>query len=150
MHGPQFPDKLVLELLPQRRRSWREWLLRDFCGLRARRRRFLLLASYRFIRPNGQCVTIHPGVIVDAASIPWFFYRLIGPPWGPYAESSVIHDGLWARAEAGACTFRYANTIFLEAMTCQGLEPWRRWLMYRAVVLTGWVAQRLQRRRRRR
>jgi len=141
MGKDQFPDRLRKELLWRYHRHPRWW--RRLCFWRMRRRREVLLESFRFVRPDhSETIYVPVGSVVDGASIPCFFYRIIGPPWGEYAEASVVHDWLWDQARRGKCSFDYANTIFLEAMEALDVARWRRRLMYWAVTLNAWRIQR--------
>lgn len=134
MSNGQFPDHLELRLLRRyhRRRHW--WQL-----LRKRRRRFQLRAPFRYVRTDRRStITVPIGFTVDGASIPCCFWRVIGNPWGDYAEASVVHDWLWVEALSGRCSFRQANAVFLEAMESLDVAPWRRRLMWLGVTLAGW------------
>lgn len=143
-YAAHFPKPLQLELLrPTRLKGWRRFI----CFWRQSRRRFMLLAPFSFVRPNRIVVEAPTGAVVDGASHPVSCYRLIGPPWGEYAEATVIHDWLWNEAKAGRCTFTYANLVFWEAMTAcvppggnrlqRVWRRWRRWLMWAAVTINA-------------
>ena len=139
-HSGQFPQRLHLAIIPQPRRSgWRRW--------GKRRRRFELLDPFKYITSDWVTVSVPAGTIVDGASVPCFFWRLVGQPWGEYAEATVIHDYLWKleidRMRRGnSPDFRWANIVFLDAMTTLGVARWRRRIMWAAVALNGWLVAR--------
>ena len=76
------------------------------------------------------------GFETDFASIPRAFHWLL-PKNGDYDAAAVLHDWLY---ETGIYHKDTADKIFLEAMTCLGVEPWKRQAMYRAVVMFGFKA----------
>ena len=150
-----FPDRLNLRLLPQRSRRlvvrylWSRggWsragaVLVCLLSWRKTRRRWRLLADFRYVRSDGVTVTVPRRTIVDGASIPCFWWRLIGPPMGDYVEASVPHDYQWgliiALLKRGFdVEFDRVNDTFLDGMRTLGIAPWRRWVMYHAVGLNG-------------
>tara|TARA_Y100000310_G_scaffold221436_2_gene223020 strand:+ start:4695 stop:5126 length:432 start_codon:yes stop_codon:yes gene_type:complete len=81
------------------------------------------------------------GTKTDGASIPRFFWRLIGPPLhADYAPAAVIHDAayegtlLWTeKGVVQLFTREEADDLFLFLMEKLGIPPWRRKMMFRAV-----------------
>jgi hypothetical protein len=146
-----FPDRLYVKLLPAKPRRFPHWS--QHCSLvffwlclctifKKRRRRWKLLKSFHYVPswaegPFDEEV-VPKGFIIDGASIPCLFWRLIGPPMGPYAEASAVHDYLWVEALRRNCDFSYANLVFRDAMKQSGIWAWRYWLMWFAVTLNGW------------
>ena len=134
-HLGQFRHPLHLMLIPQAKRPWwKRW--------RKRRRRFRVLTAFEYRTCDGVPITVPRGTIVDGASIPCFFWRLIGQPMGEYAEASAIHDWLWSvalrRLEHGRrADFAWANAVFVDAMRTLKVAWWRRWLMWAAVSVNG-------------
>jgi hypothetical protein len=52
-----------------------------------------LVEDFAYIDPDEVLWTAPAGSIVDGASIPWIFWRIIGAPYtGLYRRASVIHD----------------------------------------------------------
>ena len=132
-----FLDPLRLQLLPQGER-------RRLRCIKSRRR-FRLLARFRYVTSTGEIVVAKQGSLIDGASIPCFFWRVIGQPMGEYAEAAVIHDVLWGKivphlsaSPIAAADLRWANWIFLDAMRTLGVARWRRWAMWMAVALAAW------------
>lgn len=106
-----------------------------------------LATQFSFRRP--EIVNIVPAIEIivpagfetDFASVPWFFRRIFPPAgdgpnarWGP---ASVIHDYLY---RTGTGTRRDADRIFREVMAAEGVVWWKRWAMWTAVRLFGWMA----------
>ena len=108
----------------------------------APRRRFRVVRPFTYVRASGEKIVVPIGRVCDGASIPRFWWRLIGPPWGLYAEASVIHDHLWmvarewaqnAREEAlgnwqgiARGMYDHANRVFNEALRDCHVAYWRR------------------------
>jgi len=92
------------------------------------------------------------GMRTDGASIPRFFWRLIGGPMtGRYRQAAVVHDGgytgdlIW---RIGGAQIDYdrkaADKLFLRLMAALGVSRWRRTAMYLAVRWFGgkhWAAR---------
>lgn len=76
-------------------------------------------------------VTVLPGFSTDGASIPRFFWRLIGCPLrGRYAPAAVIHDSLY---HSHLTTKHTADLIFYEALLDLGVKGWRSKALFEAV-----------------
>lgn len=107
--------------LPRRERVWR------------------LKSGFRYIDSAGNRHAVPAGAETDGASIPRFWWRLIGHPLSEqYIAAAVIHDHLWRQALAGEVPFSYANWVFRDALRASGVWWWRRTAMWLAVTLRGW------------
>lgn len=103
--------------------------------------------AYDFIvRIGGDVVLRAPaGTITDGASIPRFFWRLIGPPLtGRYRQAAVIHDAGYTAdlqwnidGDSRSYNRKDVDTLFLQLMEALGVPWWRRRLMHLAVRLFG-------------
>jgi len=99
--------------------------------------------AYDFVvRIGGDAVLIAPaGMRTDGASIPRFFWRIIGPPMtGRYRQAAVIHDAAYTgvlKWRVGGAAVEYdrktADALFLKLMEALGVSWWRRGLMHAAV-----------------
>ena len=78
-------------------------------------------------------ITVPKGTITDLASTPRIMW-VVFPPIGKYSKAAIIHDYLYANA---IDTKRFADDVFLDAMTVLGVPKWRRYLMYWAVHVFG-------------
>lgn len=76
------------------------------------------------------------GFITDFASIPRIVRPIIGDAAGEYARAAVSHDKEYSLQEK---TRRECDLIFLDAMICIGVVPWKRRVMYGAVRAFGWL-----------
>ena len=90
---------------------------------------------------DGTTLTAPKGMPTDGASIPRFFWRLIGPPMtGRYRQAAVIHDAgytgdLQWRIDGALREYdrKAVDALFLRLMKALGVPWWRRRLMYLAV-----------------
>ena len=90
---------------------------------------------------DGTTLTAPAGTTTDGASIPRFFWRIIGPPMtGRYRQAAVIHDAgytgdLQWRLEGALREYdrKAMDALFLRLMEALGVSWWRRRLMYLAV-----------------
>lgn len=95
----------------------------------------ILLEDIHFVDTGGVRWTCKAGDWVDGASIPRFFWRIIGPPLrGKYRAASVFHDV--------ACSKKIGNTetasnMFYDAMIESGVCKWKACIMYLAVLNFG-------------
>ncbi len=82
-----------------------------------------------------QIIVVPFGFSTDFASVPRLplAYLLFG---GVVTEPAVIHDYLYA---TGCLPRRMADAVLLEAMETIGVPAWRRWPMWAAVRLAGWM-----------
>lgn len=81
----------------------------------------------------------HVGDVVDGASIPRFFWRIIGSPLqGPYRRASVIHDVYYHMGPPGSRD--EVDLMFYAAMRFEGTGWLLASLMYWAVRSFGWAA----------
>lgn len=98
-------------------------------------RKMILLEDVSFIDDNGKEWTAPAGSEIDGASIPRFFWRVIGSPFvGKYRRASVIHDVYCVtRTEP----YKAVHQMFYEAMKCDGVSKAKRVSMYNAVAGFG-------------
>jgi hypothetical protein len=99
------------------------------------RRVFRLTHDYWVIRQiageESIAIRVPKDFETDFASIPRFAMWLVGPPAGKYAKSAVVHDYLYKK-EAQVSRF-LADAIFRDLMEAEGVEMWRRVVIYYAV-----------------
>jgi len=94
-----------------------------------------LLADVVFLDSYGITWEAPAGSKVDGASIPRFFWRVMGSPFtGRYRRASVVHDVYCAKQ---ARPHRSVHRMFHEAMRADGVGRFRAWLMYQAVAKCG-------------
>jgi len=80
-------------------------------------------------------IAVPAGFVTDFASVP----RIPVAYWlaGDTAHApAVIHDFLYSTGETSRAT---ADAVLCEAMAVSGVPAWRRWPMYLAVRLFGWL-----------
>ena len=97
--------------------------------------RVQLLEPLIFIRANGRRCVVPKDYWTDGASIPRFFWRVIGHPFSPRViRAAILHD--YAYSEGGveyAMTKRAADKLFREILLVDGIGKYKAATMYRAV-----------------
>lgn len=66
------------------------------------RARMRLLDDFHYRDPQGDRHTTEKGYLTDGASIPRFFWSLVGQPYGIYLRAAIIHDKLCDLADESA------------------------------------------------
>ena len=98
--------------------------------------KFTIVESFDFHvgeYPSEEIITVPEGFRTDLASVPRVLWSIF-PPHGPWANAAVIHDYLY---QTGYKTKKYADRVFLEAMTVLKVPKTTRTLMYWAVRIFG-------------
>lgn len=105
-------------------------------------RRLLVVARPWFYchAHTGEVLRVPPGYVTDLASVPRVVQPFV-PPFGSYAEASVLHDWLYAVRHPGGR--KRADLVMLYAMRDFRSErartgPYQAWVIYKAVRLFGW------------
>lgn len=94
-----------------------------------------LIEGVTYTDSVGHDWPVPKGAVVDGASIPRFFWRVIGGPLeGPYRKASVIHDFY---CEVQSRPWRATHRMFYDAMLTEGCGWLRATVMYWAVRLFG-------------
>jgi hypothetical protein len=94
-----------------------------------------LTQPVEFIGPDEKRWPVPAGTKVDGASIPQFFWSLIGGPFeGQYRDASVVHD-FYCQTRIRPC--RAVHRVFYEGMLARGVADVRAWLMFKAVDTFG-------------
>jgi hypothetical protein len=94
-----------------------------------------LLDSVTFTDKTGKLWTANENDIINGASIPKFFWRVIGSPFvGHYRRPSVVHDVF---CESGSEPHKDVHNMFYEAMLIDGVPKLKAKAMYWAVRLGG-------------
>lgn len=91
---------------------------------------------YHFHREDSPlAVHVEKGFVTDFASVPKFLHWLIGPV-EKHGRAAVLHDYLYRKK---LCSRVVADAVFLEAMGVLGVGRLKRWTMFVAVRLCGWM-----------
>ena len=94
-----------------------------------------LIESLSFKDSKGVIWTAPKGSIIDGASIPRFFWRVIGAPLsGIYRRASVLHDVYCASKSR---PHKQVHKMFYEAMLVDDVPKIKAKTMYRAVRMFG-------------
>lgn len=84
---------------------------------------------------NDQVIQVNKGFDFDGASIPQYFWGIIGSPMtGGYQRAACLHDALYA---AEYFPREVCDALFLEAMTIDNVPKAKRLAMYYAVRMFG-------------
>lgn len=90
-----------------------------------------LLEDFVFLDSDGREWRAKKGSIINGASIPRFFWRVIGSPFiGLYREPSVIHD---VYCDSKSRPAQDVHDCFLEMMEVNGVSDKKSATMYNAV-----------------
>lgn len=90
---------------------------------------FILVEDFSFTW-EGVVITIPSGFKFDGATIPRYFWKIIGHPFTPrFIEASLVHDYLCKNK----MNRRKADRKFRELLRANGVARWRAYLMYGAV-----------------
>ena len=94
-----------------------------------------LMEEVSFIDNLAHKHTAFKGDIINGASIPRFFWRVIGCPFvGKYRRASVIHDVLCQRKDI---PHKEVHKLFHLMMLHDGVSKSKAWTMYQAVARFG-------------
>lgn len=85
---------------------------------------------------SGESVTVPKDFCTDFASIPRIFWIIL-PPDGNYSQASVLHDYMYQKQTFSR---KKCDDIFLESMEVLEVPRWKRYVMYRALRLFGWIS----------
>ena len=82
-------------------------------------------------------IQVNPGFDFDGASIPKALWSVIGSPMtGGYQRAGCLHDALYA---GEIFDRKLCDDLFLEAMASDGVGYFKRYAMYNAVRMFGWL-----------
>ena len=96
---------------------------------------------WRFMDGGFQCefvCRVPADFETDFASIPRFA-RILIPKLGKYNKAAVVHDFIY-QSDSINLTRSQADRCFLRGMADLGVPRWKRYVMYWAVRLGGWMA----------
>lgn len=94
-------------------------------------RKMQLLEDFAYIDSNGREWKALALSIIDGASIPKFFWRIIGSPFiGLYRDASVIHD---VYCDNHLRPAQEVHDVFNEMMFTRGVPDVKRETMFNAV-----------------
>ena len=93
--------------------------------------------EYRVGAEDSEEVIIVPrGMTTDFASVPRIFWTIL-PPDGKYTAASIIHDYLYREKTYSR---KRSDQIFLEGMEVLKVPSWKRYTMYYALRLFGFIS----------
>lgn len=94
-----------------------------------------LLTEFTFIDPRGGRWVAPEGSVIDGASIPRFFWRLLGSPYtGKHRRASVIHD---VACKEAVRPWPDIHRAFREACILAGMWKPKAWVLWFAISLCG-------------
>ena len=98
-------------------------------------RKMKLLESFEYVDPDSTSWLVPKNTVVDGASIPRFFWRVIGSPFvGNYREASVVHDYY---CEIRTRPWKKVHKMFYFASLTGGVSEVKAKVMYAAVYVGG-------------
>lgn len=81
-------------------------------------------------------ITVPVGFETDFASIPRIFWIFL-PPTGEHGKAAVIHDFMYKTIDSPSRVI--CDAVFLEMMTYLKTPWYRKWPIYLAVRMFGWL-----------
>lgn len=87
---------------------------------------------------SGEVIDVKKGFVTDLASVPRFMW-VIFSPIDEYAKAAIVHDFLYSTESGLSYSRQESDNIFLEAMTVLGVPVYRKYPVWLAVRLFGWV-----------
>lgn len=94
----------------------------------------MLLAPFSYENDEYK-ITVLPGFIFDGASIPRFFWRVIGHPFSyPVLRAGLVHDVLYATEYFDR---EYADQLFADMLDLSGISELKEFAMHKAVRVGG-------------
>jgi len=96
-----------------------------------------VVGQFAWEASNGHSGAVHAGFVTDGASIPRFFWRFIGTPFGPYRDAAVVHDDLYNKAGQHKLTRKECDEIFYLLMLEIGIRKYTAWMMHKGVRAGG-------------
>ncbi|MEW7988611.1 MAG: DUF1353 domain-containing protein [Candidatus Thiodiazotropha sp.] len=98
-------------------------------------REMKLKEDFTFVDQNGKQWIVTKGAKVDGASIPWVFWRIVGPPFvGDYRRASVVHDFY---CDNKSESWQDVHKMFYDASIAGGVPETKAKIMYAAVYAGG-------------
>jgi hypothetical protein len=99
------------------------------------KRRMKLIKEFSFVDGSGKKWTAPANSIIDGASTPRFFWRVIGSPFiGLFRRASVIHDVYCVTKSE---PYKKVHKMFYNAMRADGVSKGKAKTMYWAVKFGG-------------
>lgn len=105
-------------------------------GMSGESRIFRTLTRFRFYSEKHGLIEVPAGTYTDGASIPRAFWSILSP-FGLYFNAALPHDFLYSPANTNL-NRKASDEILLEGMVVLGVNPIRRFVIYRAVRAFGW------------
>lgn len=88
-----------------------------------------------FLDRAGRTWAAPRGTVVNGASIPRFFWRVIGCPFtGKYRNATILHDYY---CDLRRPSSKNVHAMFHEKMICDGVGPVQAFVMWAAVRVFG-------------
>lgn len=98
--------------------------------------RWRVATTFRYQSDLGGLITVPKGEVTDFASTPqlvWAFF----PKSGLWDGAALVHDMTY---RLHSFSRKKCDEVFLEALEVLNVSSWKRYTMYWAVRLGGWVA----------
>lgn len=90
-----------------------------------------LLSTFSYVDKRGRIWKAKEGAVVNGASIPRLFWRLIGSPWvGKYRRASIIHD---VYCHSKTRPSKTVHKVWCEMVAADGTPDWKTWAVCKAV-----------------
>jgi len=98
-------------------------------------RKMITREEFSFIDSNNKLWSVPSQTIIDGASIPRLFWRLIGSPYtGAYRRPSVLHDYYCVIKNE---SYKKVHKMFYDACICEGYNNNLAWMLYQCLLKFG-------------
>jgi len=104
-----------------------------FRDMAMKKRPFMLLANFRYVRSNGEVITVPSGYTTDFASIPRVLHGVFNPI-GRYGKAAIVHDWLCDTRKRPSVE---THNMFIEAMHALRVKRRTIWALGFAVRIFG-------------
>lgn len=101
------------------------------------KRPFRLVKPFSFYLDDGSTIEVPKGFETDGATVP-ILLRAFIRPWGRHGKAAVLHDWLYR----SGVPRDFADKVLLEAMNVLDVPEHRKWAIYWAVRMFGWIPYR--------
>ena len=103
-------------------------------------RKYEVAEPFQYVSKAGRLFTVPMGFITDGGSVPRLMWTLYPPFGSDCDEAYVLHDYIYAHAEALTMNRGEGDALMREVMDVKGFRKTGRGVLWLGVRLGGWKA----------